>query len=95
MGWLQGIKIYIFLFLFAVPCLGNIDFRTFTTSSGQGFTGKVVSYDGQIFWFQGRDGKLYPIPFKQLSANDQKYLIDAANGQKIPKGDARKHSSRR
>ena len=85
MGWLQGIKLNIFLFLLAFTCLGNIDFRTFTTSSGQGFTGKVVSYDGQIFWFQGRDGKLYPIPFKQLSANDQKYLIDAANGQKIPK----------
>ena len=90
MGWHQGIKFFIFLFLSAFPCLGNIDFRTFTTSSGQGFTGKVVSYDGQIFWFQGKDGNLYPIPFKQMSANDQKYLIDAASGKKIPKGDARK-----
>ena len=61
--------------------------------TGQPFTGKVVSYEGQIFYIEGKDGKLYPLPFKQLSANDQKYLIEQASGQKIPKGDPRKISA--
>ena len=88
----QVLRLYIFLILVALPCIGSEGFRTFTTSTGQPFTGKVISYEGQIFYIEGKDGKLYPVPFKQLSANDQKYLIEQASGQKIPKGDPRKIS---
>ena len=88
----QVSRLYIFLILLVPPCIGSEGFRTFTTSTGQPFTGKVVSYEGQIFYIEGKDGKLYPVPFKQLSADDQKYLIEQASGQKIPKGDPRKIS---
>lgn len=68
---------------------GQEEFRTFTTSSGQAFTGRVLSYEGQTFYIEGKDNKLYPVPFKQLSAPDQKYLIEIAQAGKIPKGDPR------
>ena len=91
MGGKLGIKLYFVLILVISPIWGSDGFRTFTTASGQPFTGKVISYEGQIFYIQGKDGKLYPVPFKQLSANDQKFLIEQA--QKIPKGDPRKLNS--
>jgi len=64
-------------------------FRTFTTNTGQAFAGRLVSYEGQTFYIEGKDKKLYPVPFKQLSANDQKYLIQVAQLGKVPKGDPR------
>lgn len=64
-------------------------FRTFTTSSGQAFTGRVLSYEGQTFYVEGKDKKLYPIPFKKVSAADQKYLIKIAQSGLVPKGDPR------
>ena len=78
------------LLIFPLLLLGEEPFRTFKTATGQGFTGKVLSYEGQTFYIQGKDSKLYPVPFKQLSANDQKYLIEVASSGKIPKGDPRK-----
>ena len=68
---------------------GQEEFRTFTASTGQAFTGRVLSYEGQTFYIEGKDKKLYPVPFKQLSAPDQKYLIEIAQAGKIPKGDPR------
>ncbi|MDA8775469.1 hypothetical protein N9N13_07050 [Opitutales bacterium] len=63
--------------------------RTFKTASGQAFQGRLVSYEGQTFYIQGKDSKFYPVPFKQLSAEDQKYLIQVAQLGKVPKGDPR------
>ena len=68
---------------------GQEEFRAFTAASGQAFTGRVLSYEGQTFYIEGKDKKLYPVPFKQLSAPDQKYLIEIAQAGKIPKGDPR------
>jgi hypothetical protein len=68
---------------------GQEEFRIFTASSGQAFSGRVLSYEGQTFYIEGKDKKLYPVPFKQLSAPDQKYLIEIALAGKIPKGDPR------
>ena len=63
--------------------------RTFKTATGQAFQGRLVSYEGQTFYIQGKDNKFYPVPFKQLSADDQKYLIQVAQLGKVPKGDPR------
>ena len=70
--------------------IGEEPFRIYKTSSGQGFSGKVLGYEGQTFFIQGKDNKIYPISFKQLSSNDQKYLIELASNGKIPKGDPKK-----
>ena len=69
---------------------GQEPFRTFKTVTGQPFTGRVLSYEGQTFYVEGKDRKLYPIPFKKVSAADQKYLIQIAQTGKVPKGDPRK-----
>ena len=69
------------------PLLAEEEFRRFTTSTGQAFTARIISYVGQTFYLEGKDNKLYPVPFKQLSADDQKYLIQIAQLGKIPKGD--------
>ena len=81
----------IFLVYLSFLCLllGQETFRTFTTSSGQAFIGRALSYKGQTFYIEGKDKKLYPVPFKQLSSLDQKYLIAIAQGGKIPEGDPR------
>jgi hypothetical protein len=63
--------------------------RTFKTAAGQAFQGKLVSYEGQTFYIQGKDNKFYPVLFRQLSADDQKYLIQVAQLGKVPKGDPR------
>ena len=64
-------------------------FRTFTTSAGQSFPFRVLSYEGQDFYFEDQSKKQYKVNYKQFSAEDQKYLIDAAQNGKIPKGDPR------
>jgi hypothetical protein len=81
--------IFSFIFGSILPSWGIEPFRTFTASSGQAFAGRVLSYEGQTFYIQGKDKKLYPVPFKQLSPDDQKYLIQIAKEGKIPKGDPR------
>ena len=81
--------IFSFIIGFTPPSWGEEPFRTFTASSGQAFAGRVLSYEGQTFYIQGKDKKLYPVPFKQLSSDDQKYLIQIAKEGKIPKGDPR------
>ena len=58
MGGKLGLKLYFVLILAISPMWGSDGFRTFTTASGQPFTGKVISYEGQIFYIQGKDGKL-------------------------------------
>ena len=82
--------IFAFIFGFSHFSWGEEPFRTFTASSGQAFGGRVLSYEGQTFYIEGKDKKLYPVPFKQLSPDDQKYLIQIAREGKIPKGDPRK-----
>ena len=81
--------IFSFIIGFIPSTWGEEPFRTFTASSGQAFAGRVLSYEGQTFYIQGKDKKLYPVPFKQLSQDDQKYLIQIAKEGKIPKGDPR------
>lgn len=72
------------------PCSwSQEEFRSFTTSTGQAFTGRLLSYEGQTFYIEGKDKKIYPVPFKQLSSSDQKYLIQVAQMGKVPKGDPR------
>lgn len=77
------------LFSFLLSLWAEEPFRVFTTSTGQAFSGKLISYEGQTFYLKGKDNKLYPVQFKQLSANDQKYLIKVAQSGTVPKGDPR------
>ena len=77
------------LFSFLLSSWAEEPFRIFTTSTGQAFSGKLISYEGQTFYLKGKDNKLYPVQFKQLSANDQKYLIKVAQSGTVPKGDPR------
>ena len=86
----RWVGILSFIFGFLLTSWGQETFRTFTASSGQAFTGRVLSYEGQTFYIQGKDNKLYPVPFKQLSPDDQKYLIQVTREGKVPKGDPRK-----
>ena len=65
-------------------------FRTFTTTSGKSFPFRVLSYEGQEFYFEDQTKKQYKVSYKQFSPADQKYLIDAAQSGKIPEGDPRK-----
>ena len=85
MAWLRaGI-----LFVLAVFCLAawaQETFRKFTTTTGQAFTGRVLSYEGRTFYFQGKDGKLYPVPYDRLSTPDKDYLIRLVQEKKLPKG---------
>ena len=73
-----------------VASKGLESFRVFKIDTGQSFTARALSYEGQTFYLQGKDGKLYPVPFKRVSAEDQKYLIRIAQSGNIPKGDPRK-----
>lgn len=77
------------LFSFLLYSRAEEPFRVFTTSTGQAFSGQLISYEGQTFYLKGKDNKLYPVQFKQLSANDQKYLIKVAQSGSVPKGDPR------
>ena len=79
------------LCLFSVLyCSGEESFRTFTTANGKSFPFRVLSYEGQEFYFEDKNGKQYKVSYKQFSATDQKYLIDTAQNGKIPEGDPRK-----
>ena len=85
---MAGFRIIFFLCSLAASTffsIGEEPFRIYKTSSGQGFSGKVLGYEGQTFFIQGKDNKIYPISFKQLSSNDQKYLIELASNGKFPK----------
>ena len=77
------------LFVLAGFCLvawAQETFRKFTTTTGQAFTGRVLSYEGRTFYFQGKDGKLYPVPYDRLSTPDKAYLIKLVQEKKLPKG---------
>jgi hypothetical protein len=50
------------LFGFILSSTGQEPFRTFTATSGQAFTGRVLSYEGRTFYIEGKDKKLYPVP---------------------------------
>src|SRR6056300_1083403 len=92
----MGSSRYIFLFLpllLALALLAEEPFRTFTAVSGQSFTARVLSYEGQTFYLEGKDKKLYPVPYNQLTTNDQAYLREVSQQGKIPLGDPRKLSS--
>jgi len=69
---------------------GEESFRAFTTADGKSFPFRVLSYEGQEFYFEDKNGKQYKVSYKQFSPADQKYLIDAAQNEKIPEGDPRK-----
>ena len=64
-------------------------FRTFTAVNGQSFTARALSYEGQTFYLEGKDKKLYPVPYKQLSKADQSYLRELSQVGKLPIGDPR------
>ncbi|MEK9773528.1 MAG: c-type cytochrome domain-containing protein [Opitutae bacterium] len=84
---------YIILFLCffkGSALLAEEPFRKFTTVGGQSFTARVLSYEGQTFYLEGKDKKLYPVPYNQLSTNDQSYLRQISLAGKIPIGDPRK-----
>ena len=82
------------LCLFSVVyCRGEESFRTFTTADGKSFPFRVLSFEGQEFYFEDRNGKQYKVNYKQFSPTDQKYLIDTAQNGKIPEGDPRKLNS--
>ena len=80
-----------FLWFYFALCLnGEENFRTFTTTGGKSFPFRVLSYEGQDFYFEDQSKKQYKVNYKQFSATDQKYLIEVATNGKIPKGDPRK-----
>ena len=92
----MGLSRYIFLFvclLKASAVFAEEPFRTFTAVGGQSFTARVLSYEGQTFYLEGKDEKLYPVPYAQLSTNDQIYLRKISQEAKIPIGDPRKLAS--
>jgi hypothetical protein len=92
----MGLSRYIFLFvcLFKVSLLlAEEPFRTFTAVGGQSFTARALSYEGQTFYLEGKDKKLYPVPYNQLSTDDQSYLRQISQEGKIPIGDPRKLAS--
>jgi len=92
----MGLSRYIFLFvcLFKVSALfAEEPFRTYTALGGQSFTARVLSYEGQTFYLEGKDNKLYPVPYNQLSTDDQSYLRQISQEGKIPIGDPRKLAS--
>jgi hypothetical protein len=76
--------------IFAVNCHAEESFRTFTTANGKSFPFRVLSYEGQDFYFEDKSQKQYKVNYKQFSPTDQKYLIDVAENGKIPEGDPRK-----
>ena len=59
-------------------------FRTFTAVNGQSFTARALSYEGQTFYLEGKDKKLYPVPYNQLSTADQSYLRELSQVGKLP-----------
>ena len=92
----MGLSRYIFLFvcLFKISALiAEEPFRTYTAVGGQSFTARALSYEGQTFYLEGKDKKLYPVPYNQLSADDQSYLRQISQEGKIPIGDPRKLAS--
>ena len=92
----MGLSRYIFLFvcLFKVTALlAEEPYRTFTAVGGQSFTARVLSYESQTFYLEGKDKKLYPVPYNQLSTDDQSYLRQISQEGKIPIGDPRKLAS--
>jgi len=92
----MGSSRYIFLFLpllLALTLNAEETFRTFTAVGGQSFTARVLSYEGQTFYLEGKDKKLYPVPYNQLSTADQSYLRLLSQEGKLPIGDPRKLAS--
>ncbi len=92
----MGVSRYIPLFLSLLLGLtlhAEETFRTFTAVGGQSFTARVLSYEGQTFYLEGKDKKLYPVPYNQLSTADQTYLRQLSQEGKIPIGDPRKLAS--
>jgi hypothetical protein len=87
---------YIFLFLGVVnssALVAEEPFRTFTAVGGQSFTARALSYEDQTFYLEGKDKKLYPVPYNQLSDADKSYLRQISQDGKIPEGDPRLISS--
>ena len=92
----MGLSRFIFLFvcLFKVSALlAQEPFRTYTAVGGQSFTARALSYEGQTFYLEDKDKKLYPVPYNQLSTDDQSYLRQISQEGKIPIGDPRKLAS--
>ena len=89
---MMGLNRYIFLFVCVVnssALFAEEPFRTFTTVGGQSFTARALSYEGQTFYLEGKDKKLYPVPYNQVSATDKLYLRQISQEGKIPEGDPR------
>ena len=58
--------LFFFIYSFSlVVSEGLEDFRVFKIDTGQSFTARALSYEGQTFYLQGKDGRLYPVPFKR------------------------------
>jgi hypothetical protein len=76
--------------IFAVNCHAEESFRTFTTADGKSFPFRVLSYEGQEFYFEDQSKNQYKVSYTKFSSADQKYLIDLAQNGKIPEGDPRK-----
>ena len=74
------------LIIFTSLACASEPFRTFKTPQGQSLEGRAVGYEGQTFILADRSGKLVQVPLRALSVEDQTYLIQAAQANKIPKG---------
>ena len=80
------------LLLLIVSCFptffayGAEPYRIYKTPQGQSFEGRAVGYEGQTFILSNKSGKLFKVPLKALSKDDQTYLISGARLNRIPKG---------
>jgi hypothetical protein len=57
--------------------------RIFKSAQGSSFEGRVLSYEGNNFFLEGKDAKIISVTLNQLSKEDQKYLQETVQAGKI------------
>lgn len=57
--------------------------RIFKSVRGTSFEGRVLSYEGNNFFLEGKDAKIISVTLNQLSKEDQKYLQETVQAGKI------------
>ena len=57
--------------------------RIFKSVQGSSFEGRVLSYEGNNFFLEGKDSKIISVTLNQLSKEDKKYLQEIVQAGKI------------
>lgn len=84
--------LFVLCLLLGGSLFAEVPFRQFSTTAGQSFSLRVLSYEGEDFYFEDASANKYKVNYKQFSQTDQQYLIDCARSGKIPMGNAQKLS---